>query len=98
MAPVTSTASILSPYPTSLLPFWRIDDQVRQNYTGRNDKVRDDDRTTSLNGNTRLIANITPELTFTTSLSYNFGFARRDYLRHKSVTTNNRLMPYRFIQ
>ncbi|MBO9566292.1 MAG: SusC/RagA family TonB-linked outer membrane protein [Niastella sp.] len=77
----------VSNFPSS---FWRIDDQVRANYEGRNDKVRDDDRTTSLNGNTRLIATLTPELTFTSSLSYNFGFARRDYLRHRSVTTNNR--------
>jgi len=74
-------------FPSS---FWQMSDQVRANYEGRNDKVRDDDRTTSLNGNTRLIATITPEITFTTSLSYNFGFARRDYLRHKSVVTNNR--------
>lgn len=77
----------VSNFPSS---FWRITDQVKEMYEGRNNQVRDDDRTTSLNGNTRLIANITPELTFTSSLSYNFGFARRDYLRHRSVTTNNR--------
>jgi TonB-linked SusC/RagA family outer membrane protein len=74
-------------FPSS---FWNITDEVRANYEGRNTSVRDDDRTTSLNGNTRLIATINPNFTFTTSLSYNFGFARRDYLRHRSVTTNNR--------
>lgn len=77
----------VSNFPSS---FWLINDDVRKNYEGRNDQVRDDDRTTSLNGNTRLIANITPELTFTSSLSYNFGFARRDFLRHRSVSNNNR--------
>jgi TonB-linked SusC/RagA family outer membrane protein len=74
-------------FPSS---FWNITDEVRANYEGRNTSVRDDDRTTSLNGNTRLIATINPNFTFTTSLSYNFGFARRDYLRHRSVTNNNR--------
>jgi TonB-dependent starch-binding outer membrane protein SusC len=74
-------------FPSS---FWQITDEVKANYEGRNEKVRDDDRTTSINGNTRLIATILPELKFTSSLSYNFGFARRDYLQHKSVSSSNR--------
>ena len=77
----------VSNFPSS---FWQITDQVKANYEGRNTSVRDDDRTTSINGNTRLIATVLPNLVLTSSLSYNFNFARRDYLRHRSVTTNNR--------
>lgn len=77
----------VSNFPSS---FWNIDEQSRANYEGRNDKVRDDDRTTSINGNTRVIINILPSLVFTSSLSYNFGFSRRDYLMHRTVTNNNR--------
>ncbi|MEI6950232.1 SusC/RagA family TonB-linked outer membrane protein [Paraflavisolibacter sp. H34] len=77
----------VSNFPSS---FWQITDEVKKNYEGRNEGVRDDDRTTSVNGNTRLIATLLPKLTFTSSLSYNYNFGRRDYLRHRSVTTNNR--------
>ncbi len=80
------------PYSIQSFPssFWRIDDNTRNNYLGKNDKVRDDNRTTSFNGNTRMIWKITPDITFTSSLSYNYGFVRRDYLRDRSVVTNNR--------
>lgn len=69
-------------FPSS---FWRVTEQDMKNYQGRNDEVRDDDRTFSINGNTRLIANITPEILFTSSLSYNVGNVRRDYLRPGTV-------------
>ena len=77
-------------FPTS---FWRIDDINRATYEGRNAAVRDDDRTTSINGNTRLIAKLSPAFTFNSSLSYNFNFARRDYLRPRNITgtTSNAL-------
>lgn len=74
-------------FPSS---FWAITDEVKTNYEGRNINVRDDDRTTSINGNTRLMLTLAKDLLFTTSLSYNINNARRDYLRHRSVTTNNR--------
>jgi TonB-linked SusC/RagA family outer membrane protein len=77
----------VSNFPSS---FWQIDEQTRKNYEGRNDKVRDDDRTTSINGNTRLMITILPSLVLTSSLSYNFGFSRRDYLLHRSIANNNR--------
>jgi TonB-dependent starch-binding outer membrane protein SusC len=77
----------VSNFPSS---FWQIDEQTRRNYEGRNDKVRDDDRTTSINGNTRLMITILPSLVLTSSLSYNFGFSRRDYLLHRSIANNNR--------
>ncbi len=80
------------PYNIQTFPssFWQIDDVTRANYLGKNDKVFDDNRTTSINGNTRGIWKITPNLTFTSSLSFNYGFARRDYLRDRSVVSNNR--------
>ena len=83
-----------NPYPFTVWnfpsSFWAITDEVKANYEGRNTSVRDDDRTFSVNGNTRLIATITKGFQFTSSLSYNINNARRDYLMHKSVTTNNR--------
>jgi TonB-linked SusC/RagA family outer membrane protein len=83
-----------NPYPFSVWSFpssfWAITDEVKKNYEGRNGKVRDDDRTFSVNGNTKFIATIIQGLQFTSSLSYNINNARRDYLMHKSVTTNNR--------
>ena len=85
-------ADNLTPYSIQTFPssFWQVDNATRANYLGKNDKVRDDNRTTSLNGNTRMIWKLTPHITFTSSLSYNFGFARRDYLRDRSVVANNR--------
>jgi TonB-dependent starch-binding outer membrane protein SusC len=73
-------------FPSS---FWQMDDVTRMTFSGKNDKVRDDNRTTSINGNTRMIWKITPSITFTSSLSFNFGFARRDYLKDRSVLNSN---------
>ena len=78
------------PYSVQNFPssFWRIDSINKATYQGRNDAVRDDDRSTSINGNTRLIAKLSPAFTFTSSLSYNFTFNRRDYLRPRNITGN----------
>lgn len=78
------------PYSVQNFPssFWRIDSINRKTYEGRNDAVRDDDRSTSINGNTRMIAKLSPSFTLTSSLSYNFNFNRRDYLRPKNITGN----------
>lgn len=80
------------PYSIQSFPssFWQIDDVTRANYLGKNDKVRDDNRTTSLNGNLRMIWKPIKDVTFTSSFSYNYGFGRRDYLRDRSVVANNR--------
>ena len=74
-------------FPSS---FWQIDDVTRKNFAGKNDQVRDDARTTSINGNLRFNWKILDNVTFVSSLSYNLGFVRRDYLRHRSVVANNR--------
>ena len=78
------------PYGVQNFPssFWRIDEANKAAYQGRNAFVRDDDRTTSINGNTRAIIKLMPELTLTSSLSYNFGFNRRDFLQPKNITGN----------
>lgn len=73
-------------FPSS---FWQMDAATRAAFSGKNDRVRDDNRTTSLNGNTRMIWKIIPSITFTSSLSYNFGFARRDYLKDRTVLNSN---------
>jgi len=80
-----------APYSIQGFPssFWQIDAATAANLKGKNDKVRDDNRTTSLNGNTRMIWKVLPSVSFTSSLSYNFGFARRDYLRDRSIPSQN---------
>jgi TonB-linked SusC/RagA family outer membrane protein len=80
-----------APYSIQGFPssFWQVDAATANNYKGKNDKVFDDNRTTSLNGNTRMIWKILPSVSFTSSLSYNFGFARRDYLRDRSIASQN---------
>ena len=82
----------VTPYNIQTFPssFWQIDDVTRKNFAGKNDQVRDDARTTSINGNLRFNWKILDNVTFVSSLSYNLGFVRRDYLRHRSVVANNR--------
>lgn len=63
-------------FPSS---FWKITEKEKAIYTGRYDALRDDDRTTTVNGNTRLIINIMPGLTLNSTLAYNFNTNRRDY-------------------
>ncbi len=82
----------VTPYNIQTFPssFWRIDDVTRNNYAGKNDKVRDDAKTTSISGNLRMTWKPIENITFISSLSYNLGFVRRDYLRDRSVVANNR--------
>jgi TonB-dependent starch-binding outer membrane protein SusC len=74
-------------FPSS---FWQLTEQDMKNYTGRNDQVYDDNRSTSLNGNTRAIYKFSKKLILTSSMSYNFTFNRRDYLQHMSVNPARR--------
>jgi len=71
-------------FPSS---FWQLTDQDLKNYTGRNDQVYDDDRSTSLNGTTRGSYKFTKDLQLISSISYNFIFNRRDYLMPGTVNT-----------
>jgi TonB-dependent starch-binding outer membrane protein SusC len=72
-------------FPSS---FWRLDEVNKAAYQGRNAAVRDDDRNTSVNGNTRAIIKFTPAITFTSSFSFNLAFNRRDYLQPRNITGN----------
>jgi TonB-linked SusC/RagA family outer membrane protein len=63
-------------FPSS---FWKITDEEKDIYTGRYDALRDDDRTTSINGNTRVVIKLLPGLQLTSTLAYNFNTNRRDY-------------------
>jgi TonB-dependent starch-binding outer membrane protein SusC len=73
-------------FPSS---FWQSTEIDKQIYTGRYDKLRDDDRQTNFNGNTRIMYNLSKSLLFTSSLSYNVGMSRRDYLR-PAIINNGR--------
>jgi TonB-linked SusC/RagA family outer membrane protein len=74
-------------FPSS---FWQITDQDMKNYTGRNNDVYDDDRTTSLNGNTQATYKFSKSFLFTSAFAYNFNLSRRDYLQAASVNPNRR--------
>ncbi|HWI90788.1 MAG TPA: SusC/RagA family TonB-linked outer membrane protein [Flavisolibacter sp.] len=74
-------------FPSS---FWQITDQDMKNYTGRNDDVYDDDRATSLNGNTQATYKFSKAFLFTSAFAYNFNFSRRDYLQAASVNPARR--------
>lgn len=55
-------------FPSS---FWRIGQTEQELYSGRYDELRDDDKTTSLNGNTSAVYTIFDGMTFRSSMSYN---------------------------
>lgn len=74
-------------FPSS---FWQLTGQDLKNYSGRNDQIYDDDRSTSLNGNTKAVYKINKDLVFTSQMAYNFNFNRRDYLEHMSVNAARR--------
>ena len=73
-------------FPSS---FWQINETDKQIYTGRYDKLRDDDRQTSFNGNSKILLTLHKGLLFTSSFSYNMGNNRRDYLR-PAIINNGR--------
>jgi TonB-linked SusC/RagA family outer membrane protein len=65
-------------FPSS---FWQITETDKEVYTGRYDQLRDDDRQTSFNGNTKAMLTVTKGLLLTSSFSFNMANNRRDYLR-----------------
>src|SRR5690606_459740 len=76
-------------FPSS---FWQVTDAEKGAYTGRYDDLMDDDRTTSVNGNTAVTFNkfFIPGLTFRTQLSYNMNNNPRDLFQPSSITDNRR--------
>lgn len=76
-------------FPSS---FWQVTDAEKGAYTGRYDDLMDDDRTTSVNGNTAVTFKkfFIPGLTFRTQLSYNMNNNTRDLFQPSSITDNRR--------
>lgn len=69
-------------FPSS---FWQLSANDLKSYTGRLSDNRDDDRATSLYGNTRVELTLMPGLIASSTLDYRFGFNRRDWLYSAAV-------------
>lgn len=65
-------------FPSS---FWKIGTAEEELYTGRYEELRDDDKTTSLNGNTMAQYTIIPGLNFKSTISYNIYNNTRGYFK-----------------
>ncbi|WP_257666386.1 SusC/RagA family TonB-linked outer membrane protein [Parapedobacter tibetensis] len=76
-------------FPSS---FWQITDAERAVHTGRYDDLMDDDKTTSINGNTAVTIKqlFVPELSFRTQFSYNINNNTRDLFQPGLITGNGR--------
>ncbi|GGH26586.1 SusC/RagA family TonB-linked outer membrane protein [Sphingobacterium alkalisoli] len=76
-------------FPSS---FWQITDVEEGVYTGRYDDLMDNDRTTSINGNTAVTLKkvFVPELSFRTQFSYNINNNTRDLFQPALITSNRR--------
>lgn len=61
--------------------FWKVGDAEKKIFTGDFEDMLDDDRTTSVMGNTRLLYTFVPGLVWNSNVAYNFSTARRDYFR-----------------
>jgi len=65
-------------FPSS---FWKIGKTEEELYSGRYEELRDDDRTTSLNGNTSAQYTILPGLNLKSTISYNINNNTRGYFK-----------------
>ena len=65
-------------FPSS---FWNIGTTEQELYTGRYEELRDDDKTTSLNGNTMAQYTILPGLNLKSTISYNINNNTRSYFK-----------------
>ncbi|TKC08064.1 SusC/RagA family TonB-linked outer membrane protein [Pedobacter polaris] len=65
-------------FPSS---FWKIGTTEEELYSGRYDELRDDDRTTSLNGNTSAQYTIIKGLNLKSTISYNINNNTRGYFK-----------------
>ena len=72
-------------FPSS---FWGLTAANTQSYTGRLDANRDDDRSNSINGNTKIEVTLAPGLIASSTFDYNFIYNRRDWLYSKQVNTS----------
>ncbi|MEI6949035.1 SusC/RagA family TonB-linked outer membrane protein [Paraflavisolibacter sp. H34] len=74
-------------FPSS---FWNLSEQDIQAYIGSYDNIRDDDRSNTLNGNTKLEVALLPGLSIASQLSYNMINNRRDWLYDQAVNPSGR--------
>jgi len=65
-------------FPSS---FWKIGEVEQALYSGRYEELRDDDKTTSLNGNTMAQYTILPGLNLKSTISYNINNNTRSYFK-----------------
>lgn len=72
-------------FPSS---FWKIGQVEEELYSGRYDELRDDDRTTSLNGNTSAQLTLLPGLLLKSTLSYNINNNTRNYFKPKILSNS----------
>ena len=81
-------------FPSS---FWKIGTVEEQLYTGRYDELRDDDKTTSLNGNTMAQYTIIPGLNLKSTISYNVNNNTRSYFKPSLLSQSGQNEAYGYI-
>lgn len=81
-------------FPSS---FWNIGTTEEELYSGRYDELRDDDRTTSINGNTSAQYTIIPGLLLKSTLSYNINNNTRSYFKPNLLSNSGQNEAYGFI-
>lgn len=69
-------------FPSS---FWALSEENIKAYTGRLDELMDDDRTSSINGNTKVEITLAKNLLLSSTLDYNFNNNRRDWYYDRAV-------------
>jgi TonB-linked SusC/RagA family outer membrane protein len=72
-------------FPSS---FWKIGKAEEELYTGRYDQLMDDDKTTSINGNTSAQYTIMPGLNLKSTISYNINNNTRSYFKPNLLSSS----------
>ena len=81
-------------FPSS---FWKIGQDEQDLYTGRYDELMDDDKTTSINGNTSAQYTILPGLNLKSTISYNINNNTRSYFKPKLLSSTGQNEAYSYI-
>ena len=81
-------------FPSS---FWKIGPEEEALYTGRYAELRDDDKTTSLNGNTMAQYTIIPGLNAKSTISYNISNNTRSYFKPSLLSGSGQNEAYGYI-
>ena len=81
-------------FPSS---FWKIGQDEEELYTGRYAELMDDDKTTSINGNTSAQYTIMPGLNLKSTISYNISNNTRSYFKPKLLSGSGQNEAYSYI-